>query len=112
MNEVVITAVVGIVTSVGTWFAARRKNLADVQTSELDNVEKAVKIYREQLEDIGTRWKEATEETRNMNELYKQALKDLAELEKRFNTLADENRALIDELKKYKQLNGKKATHE
>ncbi len=112
MKEVVFTAIVGIVTSLGGWFAARRKNLADVQTSELDNVEKAVKIYREQLEDIGARWKEATEETRKMNELYKQALNDLADLEKRFNTLADENRALIDELKKYKQLNGKKATHE
>lgn len=119
MNEVVITALVGIITTLGGWFAARRKNLADVQTSELDNVEKAVKFYREQLEDIAQRWKEATEEAKKQNELYKKAISDLAELEMRFKKLADENRdlveqnkALIEELKKYKQLNGKKVNHE
>ena len=111
-SEVVFTALVGIITSFGTWFAARRKNLADVQSGELDNVEKAVKFYREQLEDIAKRWKEATEEANTMNGLYRQAIKDLNSMEIRFNKLADENRALIEELKKYKQLNGKTITNE
>lgn len=112
MSEVLITALVGILTSVGTWFAARRKNLADVQTSELDNVEKAVKFYREQLEDIAARWKAATDEANKMNELYKKAISDLNSLEIKFNQLAEENRALLEELKKYKQLNGKKQNNE
>lgn len=112
MSEVIVTAIVGILTSVGTWFAARRKNLADVHTSELDNVDKAVKFYREQLDDIATRWKAATEEATKMNELYRKAISDLNSLEIRFNKLADENRALIEELKKYKQLNGKKIDNE
>lgn len=111
-TEVVITALVGVFTSLGTWFAVRRKNLADVQGSELENVEKAVKFYREQLEDIANRWKAATDEANTMNTLYRQAIKDLNSMELKFNQLADENRALIDELKKYKQLNGKKLTHE
>ena len=106
--EVVITALVGVFTSLGTWFAARRKNLADVQTSELENVEKAVKFYREMIEDMAARLQKAAEETERMNGLYKQAITDLNSLEIRFNNLADENRALIEELKKYKQLNGKK----
>lgn len=106
--EVVITALVGVFTSLGTWFAARRKNLADVQTSELENVEKAVKFYREMIEDMAARLQKAAEETERMNGLYKQAIADLTALEIRFNNLADENRALIEELKKYKQLNGKK----
>lgn len=110
MNEVYLTAIIGVITSLVTWFAARRKNLADVQSNELDNVEKAVKFYREQLEDIAQRWKAATDEATRMNELYKQALTDLNSLEVRFNQLADENRALIEELKKYKQLNGKTTT--
>ena len=110
MNEVYLTAIIGVITSLVTWFAARRKNLADVQSNELDNVEKAVKFYREQLEDIAQRWRAATEETKQMNELYKQALSDLNSLEVRFNKLADENRALIEELKKYKQLNGNTTT--
>jgi len=110
--EIVLTALVGVFTSLGTWFAARRKKLADVQSSELENVEKAVKFYREQLEDIANRWKDATDEANTMNALYRQALKDLNSMELKFNQLADENRALIDELKKYKQLNGKILTNE
>ncbi|KMQ70315.1 MULTISPECIES: hypothetical protein [Chryseobacterium] len=110
--EVVLTALVGIITSVVSWFAARRKNLADVQSNELDNVEKAVKFYREQMEDIANRWKTATEEANTMNKLYRQAIQDLHSLEIKFNLLADENRALIEELKKYKQLNGKILTNE
>lgn len=47
-----------------------------------------------------------------MNELYKKAISDLNSLEIKFNQLADENRALIEELKKYKQLNGKKQNNE
>lgn len=112
MNVEYLTVAVGVITSIVTWFAARRKNLADVQGSELENVEKAVKFYREQLEDIAKRWRDATDEANTINGLYKQALKDLAQLEVRFNLLADENRALIEELKKYKQLNGKKVSHE
>ena len=112
MSEVVITALVSVFTSLVTWFAARRKNLADVHTSELDNVEKAVKFYREQLEDIAQRWKEATDEATRMNELYKKAISDLNSLEIKFDQLAEENRALLEELKKYKQLNGKKSNHE
>lgn len=118
MNEVVITAFVSVVTSLVTWFAARRKNLADVRNSELDNVDKAVKFYREQLEHIAQRWKEATDEATQMNKLYNDAILELNKVELRFNKLAEENKALIeenkalieenknliDELKKYKQL--------
>lgn len=124
--EVALTALVGIITSVVSWFAARRKNLADVQSNELDNVEKAVKFYREQLEDIASRWKAATDEANTMNMLYKTAITDINRLEiqvakmERINTdlqstineLVEQNKALIQELQKYKQLNGKTLTHE
>lgn len=109
MNEVVLTALVSVATALGTWYAARRKNLADTQASELDNVEKAVKFYREQLEDIAIRWSKATADANKIHELYIEAIKDLNALEIRFNKLADENRSLIEELRKYKQLNGKVA---
>ena len=93
MNEVVITAFVSVVTSLVTWFAARRKNLADVRNSELDNVDKAVKIYREMIEDLGTKYANAIDELKKAN----QRIKDLeASVEE-----------LLTELKKYKQLNGK-----
>ena len=117
-----------IVTGLGTWFAARRKNTAETQANELDNVDKAVRYYREMVEDLGGRLKDATNELHKVTQLHREAIDELTEahrqlkeaweqldgvksemksLEERFNRLADENRALIDELKKYKQLNGK-----
>ena len=124
MNEGILAALVGVVTSLGTWFAARRKNLADVQSSELENVEKAVKFYREQFEDITKQWKEATTEANNLNSLYKTAISEIGKLEEqvakmeRINRemaqtnkeLVEQNKALIAELQKYKQLNGKSTT--
>lgn len=124
MNIEYLTVLVGVITSIVTWFAARRKNLADVQSSELENVEKAVKFYREQLEDIAIRWKSATEEANNLNTLYKQAIAEIGKLEdqvikmERINSemqktnseLVERNNALITELQKYKQLNGKTVT--
>lgn len=124
MNEVYLTALVTVVSSLATWFAARRKNLADVQGSELENVEKAVKIYREQLQDIGDRWKAASDEAMNLNALYKTAIQDINKLELQVSKmqnqvetmqqinaeLVEQNKALIEELKKYKQLNGKTTT--
>lgn len=124
MNEGILTAGLTILTGVGTWFAARRKNLADVQSSELENVEKAVKFYREQFEDIATRWRSATDEANTLNTLYKTAIAEIGKLEsqvskmERINSemqktnseLIEQNRALITELQKYKQLNGKTVT--
>lgn len=100
MNEVILTALIGIITNLGTWYAARRKNTAEVQANELDNVNKAVKYYREMLDDFAQRYKKAIEEL-------EAAKAELVQLEERFTKLAIENRALIEELKKYKQLNGK-----
>lgn len=100
MNEVILTALIGVLTNLGTWYAARRKNNAEVQANELDNVNKAVGYYREMLDDFAERYKKAIEEL--------EATKaELEQLEERFTKLAAENRALIQELKKYKQLNGK-----
>lgn len=117
MNEVLLTAIVGVLTSLGTWFAARRKNLADTQTSELDNVEKAVKFYREQFEDIATKLQNQVAETDKVIQLHKEQAEETRKLNvqnkiliEENKALIEENKALIEELKKYKQLNGKKVT--
>lgn len=128
MNDVYLTAIMSILTGVGSWYAARRKNTAETQANELDNVEKAVRYYREMVEDLGTRLKDATNELHKVTQLHREAIDELSEarkqltesreelkqvreeltaLEERFGQLAKENRALIEELKKYKQLNGK-----
>lgn len=100
MSEYIFTALISLVTSIATWFAARRKNLADTTSSELDNAEKAVKYYREMVDDIAARYKQAVQELDDLKNHYK-------EQEKQLQALLVENRNLIYELKKYKQLNGK-----
>lgn len=75
-----------LISSFATWFFSR-------QSSELDNVDKSLKIYREMVDDLGGQLKYAIEQ---LNEA-KRVIKELeATIEK-----------LTDELTKYKQLNGK-----
>lgn len=112
MNEVYLSALVGIVTSLAGWFAARRKNLADIQGSELENVEKAVKFYREQFDDITQKLKAQSQETDRLMQLYRDQAEETRKLNAQNRELIEENKALLEELKKYKQLNGKKVNHE
>lgn len=78
-----ITALVG--GFVG-WFFTR-------QSSELDNVDKAVRIYREMIDDLGKQ--------------LKQAIQELDEAKQTIKELELKVEALTVELTKYKQLNGK-----
>ena len=112
MNTEIVLAVLGLLGPVAGWFAARRKNLADTQTSELDNVEKAVKFYREQFDFITEKLKAQVAETDRMIQLYKDQAEETRKLNIQNKELIEENRALLDELKKYKQLTGKKVSHE
>lgn len=100
MNEVIITALIGAISSVAAWFAGKRRNLAETQTTEIDNAIKAVNYYREILDDIVTRHKNTVKE---LDELKLQ----LAALEEKVKKLMEENRELNTEIRKYKQLNGK-----
>ena len=46
-NEMIINALTGLTSATITWYAARRKNRAETYISELDAVERAVKVWRE-----------------------------------------------------------------
>ncbi len=100
MNEYIINAAMMALTGIGTWFAARRKNLAEVTSNELDNATKAVKYYREMLDDMAIRYKEVVKELDDLKEHMKRS-------DEQLQHMMQENRELVDELKKYKQLNGK-----
>lgn len=102
MQELIITALSsGLVTGILTWAAARRKTLAEAQTHELENVNRAVGYYREMVDDMAGRYREAIKELQEVKN-------QIANLEDKIIKLAAENRALIEELQKYKQLNGKR----
>lgn len=52
--DIVRDVFVGITSAGGAWFFARRKNNAEASRAELENVEKAITIWREQAEKLMT----------------------------------------------------------
>lgn len=112
MNEVLMVVVPGAVMSVLTWVLARRKNKAEATTNELDNVEKAIKIWRELSSDLELRLTKEIEDLRKENCTLKSEMKtmlkeyeamqvQIATLEKQLKAARCENKKLIDEIKKY-----------
>jgi DNA repair exonuclease SbcCD ATPase subunit len=87
-----ITAIVG---AFGGWLFQRRKQKAETQSSEIDNAIQALKYYREISDDLGNRLREAIAELNKTKEMVRE--------------LEEKVEALTEELKKYKQLNGKVA---
>lgn len=76
-----------------TWSFSKRKSLAEDRAAELDNAVNAVKYYRELLDDITARFSSATETIKKMEIQHRE--------------LMVINQQLVDELQKFKQLNGK-----
>ena len=48
-----------VLSGLAGWFFGRPKQQMELQTNELDNVDKAVKIYREMIEDLGAKYANA-----------------------------------------------------
>lgn len=101
MLEIILAVVgSGSLTGVISWVFARRKNLAEAQQSEaqaaiseLDVVEKAIKIWREMSEQL----KQELEQSRCL----------IGELKAQVDTMAEENQALRLEVAKLRTTNGK-----
>lgn len=55
-----------IITGVATWLVTRKKNMAEVSASELDNVEKALVIYRSIINDLNGKIKQLEQELEEM----------------------------------------------
>ncbi|KOP39210.1 hypothetical protein APR43_18150 [Flavobacterium sp. NLM] len=70
-----------------------RKSLAEDRAAELDNAVSAVKYYRDLLDDITARLTAATDTIKKMEVQHKELMLI--------------NQQLVDELQKFKQLNGK-----
>lgn len=101
MLEIILAIVgSGSLTGVISWVFARRKNIAEAQQSEaqaaiseLDVVEKAIKIWREMSEQL----KQELEQSRCL----------IGELKAQVDNMAEENQALRLEVAKLRTTNGK-----
>ncbi|MDB0610446.1 hypothetical protein PL371_00860 [Tenacibaculum maritimum] len=95
LEQLVIPVLVTFFTALITWLFAKRKNKQVLKSMELDNEIKSATYYKGLLDDMSARLEKAIEE--------------LMQLEKRHSNLMKVNMELVQELQKFKQLNGKQA---
>ena len=88
----IINALTGITTATITWYAARRKNKAETYVSELDAVERAVKVWRELGEGMQKKYEALHEEIEMLRGEVKVLREDNRELKK-------ENQRLLQQIK-------------
>ena len=93
MEQFVYPTLAAFFSALITWLFSKRKNLAEDRAAELDNAVNAVKYYRELLDDMASRLSAAMETIKNM--------------EAQHLELMGVNQHLVEELQKFKQLNGK-----
>lgn len=84
LSDLLLIIIPSFLTAVTTWILSRRKYIAQTQSNELDNMEKAVKIWRDLSLDLEQRLKVEIRELRDAN----------AEIQLRFDTVLAENEAL------------------
>lgn len=70
------------------WLFGRRKQQAETQTTELDNVDKAIHIYRQMIDDLSQK--------------YAHAIEELHTAQQRIKQLETTIENLLTQLKKYK----------
>lgn len=95
MEQFIFPTLAAFFSALITYVFSKRKNLAEDRAAELDNAVSAVKYYRDLLDDMASRLSAATDTIKKM------------ELQHR--ELMGINQQLVEELQKFKQLNGKTA---
>ncbi|TDX86170.1 cell wall anchor protein [Epilithonimonas xixisoli] len=85
--------IAGLITGFIGWFFGRKKASAEVETNQIENAEKLLDYYRKMVDDLGLRLE-------NSIIRFNAAENTIRELEEKIDRMTDE-------LKKYKQLNGK-----
>ncbi len=112
LSDLLLIIVPSLITALTTWFLSRRKYQAEAKSNELDNLEKAVKIWRELSEDLEKRLKtdihQLRDENINIQERFttvlaeNEALKEqMSALEIQLKEARQENQKLLEELQKF-----------
>lgn len=133
MRDLILTTVPTVFLAVVTFFLTRRKYKAEVkqqnaqaETSEIDNTEKAIKIWREMTETLRTEFsyqidilknenqtikstlqtvenqhQDVVRENKNLREQMQSLEKELKLSKSQIKCLSDQNKTLLEELKRF-----------
>ena len=95
-------------TALITWFFARSRYKMDVKSKGIDNEIKSADYYRTLLDDMAERLDNAITELMKLEDRFVKLMQTNRELSNTNMQLMETNKELLVELKKYKQLNGKR----
>ncbi|WP_312394741.1 hypothetical protein [Chryseobacterium sp.] len=101
------TLLATLVTGFGAWFFGRKKANADVESSQIENAEKLLNYYKNIVDDLGRRQEIAIENLQKSEQEKQEVIFKFSEATRQIGELKQQVEHLTEELKKYKQLNGK-----
>jgi len=107
MQDFILPILSTLATALITWFFARRKNNAEAKSAEIENEIKSASFYRDLLDDAMRRLKEAIETIESQDLKIKSLMAVIEAQDVKIKSFMAEIEHLTDELKKFKQLNGK-----
>lgn len=67
MNEILIGTVPAVVTGILTYILSRKKQQQETKSNELDNVQKALEVYRQIIQDLKTDLQETQTKVEELN---------------------------------------------
>lgn len=92
--------IAGLITGFIGWFFGRKKATVDVEGVQIENYDKGLIYYQKLVDGLGIQLEKAIQALQKSEVEKQEVIKNLHELERKVEILTDE-------LKKYKQLNGK-----
>lgn len=94
-------------TGFGGWFFGRKKANADAEGVQIENYDKGLLYYQKLVDDLGIRLEKAIVELHKSEIEKQQVIKEFTAATHKIHELERIVENLTEELKKYKQLNGK-----
>jgi len=67
MNEILLGTVPAVITGILTFILSRKKQAQETKTNELDNVQKALEVYRKIIQDLKTDLQETQIKVEDLN---------------------------------------------
>lgn len=67
MNEILYTTIPAVVTGILTYIFTRKKQHQETKANELDNVQKALEVYRSIIDDLKTDLEETSKKVESLN---------------------------------------------
>lgn len=103
------TLIAGIVTGFVGWFFGRKKASAELESNQIENAKKLLEYYKELADDLGSRLDKAIDNLQKSETEKQEVIRQLQDTKLQMLKFEKTVEELTEELKKFKQLNGKTA---